>query len=466
MKNSQLIITLRALSRPDMKAALQWLNGVTPAPRPKVRELFGYLFQQWPFEKGEKVSKNAIWSAIYPDIPFDDKQLRYVASFCHKEIKKWLAFQALQEDAALEALLRGRSYSRLGLSDLLEAEIEQTQKMLEKQPQQNSRLLLHALECWQLKYEAQQSQRRSDIGGLTEMADSLTAWFVAERLRQACAVQLHQQIHNASISQSLLEECLVLAGEAPFSGLPAVAIYYHSFLALRDSDAAHFRTLCDWLPKVSAVLGATEGRDVFLIAINFCIRQINRGERQWLNEVLGLYQSGLEQEVFMENGRLSRFTFNNIVLAALGLQNYPWARQFIESYQHYIDPDFREGAVHYNLAMVAYRQQDYPEAMRLLQLISRDDTLQQLDARRMLLRIYFDLREFDALESLLDSFKLYIYRQQELGYHRELYLNLIRFVKALIQLPPGDRAARLRLREQIESNPSIAERAWLLQQLP
>jgi len=39
----------------------------------------------------------------------------------------------------------------------------------------------------------------------------------------------------------------------------------------------------------------------------------------------------------------------------------------------------------------------------------------------MLLRTYFELEEYDALFSLLDSSEAYIRRQKGMGYHRSHY---------------------------------------------
>ncbi|MEZ4952687.1 MAG: hypothetical protein R2825_03835 [Saprospiraceae bacterium] len=38
---------------------------------------------------------------------------------------------------------------------------------------------------------------------------------------------------------------------------------------------------------------------------------------------------------------------------------------------------------------------------------------------------------------MLSSFQTYIYRKKDLGYHRDLYLNLIRFTRRLLQLDLG-----------------------------
>ena len=52
-----------------------------------------------------------------------------------------------------------------------------------------------------------------------------------------------------------------------------------------------------------------------------------------------------------------------------------------------------------------------------------------------------------------------------MGYHRENYLNLIRFVKKIIRLGFRDEKKLKELKKEIESTGRLAEREWLLDKL-
>ncbi len=466
MKETLLVQVIRMLTRPQLKSVRRWLTQNTANPRPEVERLFDYLVDIWPFVDTSKLNKQQAWAAAHPNQPFDDKQLRYTISFCYQGVKEWLAWEQFSKQPAQVELHTARALYRLGLHEAYESELTSAVRVVQKQPLRNAEYLRSEQEIRQLQYESQTTRRRSDATGIAESAQSLTVLFIAERLRQACAAVLHHQLNNLDYQPHFLAECLALATTPPFVDQPAVATYYYGYLAISQFAPEHLDALRGCLARVGELFPPNEGRDIFLFAINCCILQINQGHRNYLSDVLDLYQSGLQQGVFMENGRLSRFTFNNIVVAAIGLDNYEWAEQFITDYQQYIEPAYRKDAVTYNLALLAYRRRDYPTTMSLLQQLGKDDLLHQLDARKMLLRIYFDLREFDALESLLDSLKTFIYRRKDIGYHRNHYLNLIRFVRTLIGIAPSDIAAFARLRAEIEETTALAERAWLLAQLP
>ena len=111
------------------------------------------------------------------------------------------------------------------------------------------------------------------------------------------------------------------------------------------------------------------------------------------------------------------------------------------------------------------RQEEYDKVMTLLQQVQFKDPLYNLYARRMLLKAYYRKEEFIALDSHLSSFKNYIYRHKDIGYSRNNYLNLIRYVRKLLALDRFDKEQVEKLRKKIESEKYLVEREWLLEQV-
>ena len=100
--------------------------------------------------------------------------------------------------------------------------------------------------------------------------------------------------------------------------------------------------------------------------------------------------------------------------------------------------------------------------MKLLQKADFDDILHNLDARRMLLRIYYDLDEMDALLSHIDSFKIFLKRQKNIGYHGVNYLNLINYTSKIIKTN-GNKKSLEKIKTDIMNEKNVAEKEWLLE---
>ena len=103
--------------------------------------------------------------------------------------------------------------------------------------------------------------------------------------------------------------------------------------------------------------------------------------------------------------------------------------------------------------------------LELLRTVEFSEVFINLDVRRMLLKGYYELGEWSVLTSLLDSFKAYLRRQKDLGYHRESYLNLVKFTQKVMRVADKRVAARRQLAAQIQAVEAVAEREWLLEKL-
>jgi hypothetical protein len=123
------------------------------------------------------------------------------------------------------------------------------------------------------------------------------------------------------------------------------------------------------------------------------------------------------------------------------------------------------GAFNFNIARYYYDSGDYHRAMQHLLRMEYDDVLQNLVAKTMLCKIYYELDETDALENQLDSIQIYLRRKKVLGYHKDNYTAIIRFMRKLLAVNPNSISEKEKLRQDIEQAPVLTEREWFLKRL-
>jgi len=174
----------------------------------------------------------------------------------------------------------------------------------------------------------------------------------------------------------------------------------------------------------------------------------------------------LSNNILIEKGQLSPWNYKNIVTVGLRLNKFEWVQHFIDEYKSFINSDFRESAYKYNIARYHYYKKEYSEVLRLIQQIEFEDVFYNLDSRTMILKIYYEEDEIEALMSFLDSFRIFLLRNKQISsYHKKNYLNLVRFTKRLINIIPGDIVKIEKLRKELVGTSNITESAWLLQQI-
>jgi hypothetical protein len=265
----------------------------------------------------------------------------------------------------------------------------------------------------------------------------------------------------------LLDKVLSYVSENELLHIPAIAIYYYIYqCSLYPEEESFFDQLKKSIQSSIELFPESEKRDIFLHAINYCIGKMNAGEQKYIREAFELYKEGIETNLLIENGILSRYTFLNVTRIGLRLGEFDWTSHFIENYQGYLEKKHKDNIVDYSLAKLHFERGSYDEAMRLLVYADFNDILLQLNAKTMLIKIYFEKEEEDALESLLDSMRTYIQRKQVMGYHKSNYLNIIKFTKKILNLHPFQKEQIQKLRQEIEAISPLTEKEWLLAQLP
>ncbi len=162
-------------------------------------------------------------------------------------------------------------------------------------------------------------------------------------------------------------------------------------------------------------------------------------------------------------GRLSRFAFNIIVAIGLRIDEVDWVEDFILKNKNALEREHRNITASLNLARLEFAKKNHREALLHLQRSDFKDLINNLIAKTLQLKIYYETGEYEVLEAHLRNMKTYIRRQRAFGYHKENYLNIIRFTQSLIEMNPFDKTERIALRSRIENAARLTEREWLLE---
>lgn len=462
MKNQIVAELFAAFSRDELNALRKFLESPIFNVRKDVLRLFELMAAAHPEPVGQ--SRQEIFREVFGTAPFDARQFNLTASYLLKLMEKFLALRQWESDQNSRDL------------DLMQALAQRKQhKMLDR----HSRALAKRMDAqrqrdadWQrAQYQRQavlltgflQQSRGRDFD-FQELARAHEQSFVIEKLRYGCMLSSHQTVEKKEYDLGLLPVLLqFLEGHSHLEN-PVVAAWYHGYFAQKDPQAsAHFTRMKNILATHGDLFALEELHNLYLMAVNFCIRRINSGDNDFLNELFDLYQTGLSQGIFLENGLISRFSYNNIVNIALKTNRLEWAFGFLERYRPVLEASFREATYHFNLARCHYENGDFSSALTSLTHIEYDDVLQNMMAKTLQVKIYYQTGAFQALESLLDSMLVYLQRKKMLGYHKENFSNMVRFMRGILALKPGDKAGKAKLKAEIMDCKQLVEKAWLVE---
>jgi hypothetical protein len=467
MTDSHLAAILRTLSKKEERELRKWLRSPAHNQREDVVQLFEYLMAGTHLQEEKFLKKERVFAKLFADEPYDDAKIRQVMHFLLRCIEEFLIYQEQQSDEVRARMALASVFRQRKLDRAFQKTVKIVESLQEKAPFRNEQFLRNEYLLQIEKYQFFEGKKRTAEMNLQEVSDALDATFIADKLRQTCLMLSHQAVYKADYKIGLLDEVLSYVEQKKIEDVPAIAAYYFVYMAITGKKDAsrYFEKLKNIIKEKSTLFPHHELRDIYLMAINYCVARINAGDENMRAELFDLYRNGIESMTLIENNELSRFTFRNIINLGTALKEFAWINQFIENHQQYLDPKYRETFVKFSKAKLYFTQRQYDEAMKLIAQSDFDDILINLSAKTMLLQIYYELDEYDALESLLESLQIYLRRKEVIGYHKANYQNIVRLARKLVRVNPYDKQQVESLQQNVEETKPLTEKQWFLEQL-
>lgn len=415
------------------------------------------LFAAWVNENGRSHPSEFYWKKISPDKDFTKKDWNLLTSRTLKILEDFLSIKEMLASPTDKKFFLAKAYRKLQKEKWFKTAVKDTELALEKQTFRSTHYLQQKHDLAYEEYDYIQSFNRKERTNLQEVSDSLNAYFLATKIRQGCIAISRKTINQEIYEVGFLKEALEYVDQNTESlKVPAIAMYYYCYKAITpDENETYFRQLRTQIASFQSNFPPSEIRDIYFVAINYCIRRLNTGTKMYVREALELYRLSLEAGYLLEDGIMPESTFGNIVSLALKLKKY----------QKQLHSNFQEPLFHFSMAKLLYEENEIEQSMQQLSLVVTKAPFLFLGARTLQLKIYYELKEFDLLESLLDSLRVYLQRRKDLGYRRENYDNLISFARVLLQLSIMSKKEIEIFRKKVNDAAIFTEKEWCLTQI-
>lgn len=119
----------------------------------------------------------------------------------------------------------------------------------------------------------------------------------------------------------------------------------------------------------------------------------------------------------------------------------------------------------YANAKLHFTKGDFDTTLGLLAQVEFDNLFLSMDAKTMLLKIYYERGYYDALDALLVSFRRFLQRKSILAYQKNIHENMINLTEKLLTIAAHEKKKLKDLRDEIENTHPLTEKPWLLVQL-
>lgn len=462
MKNSKLIQLYQTIEGNELEAFKKWVRSPIHNKHTAVLHLWEYIFQRQHLTE-RVLKKEKVFLTICSDTPYNDLKMRHWMSLAVQLLEDFIVYWARQKHPMEAQLLLARHSNTMTQDKYAKQYLKKANRLHEKREDKSSSFFYEAYQLEQAIFEQKGTKTRIRTTNLQAIFDNHSLAFIIETLRYACVAVTHQNIYKSDYSIPFLNSILTKIEQGDYTDNIAIQLYFNSYQCLTlPTEEQYFEELKQLLFSFPKALPPTERKDVYLVAINYCVKRLNTGAEQYVRAVFDLFQYGLEHAILIENNQLSRFTYKNIVTAALKLKEHQWTADFIATYTCYLEQKYQHTYQLFAEAKLALSKEQLDKTQELLWQVDFDDLLLNIGAKMMLVKVHFQQENWDALDALLNSFYVFLQRKELLSYHRTNYKNILKIIQKILRTPAFDQKGREKITNLIHTTNPLTEREWLL----
>lgn len=465
MDNSKIITLLRNLPAAELKSLHRWIK-IHGAKKDAYR-LFDYLSKNIAATQKDKLSKEKIFRALFKSKPFNDLKLRYMSFELLRMCEDFIVFENIAQNDNLYQLQLLQFYRKRHLPKFFEQTYGIIKDNLQTQTFRDSDYFFTSMSA-NSEYNKflKAKQNRAIEPNIQRLSDDLDIFYLLNKLKVYSEALNYKNILKVDYNIRFVDHLLKEIQQVGIDDYPALKIYHDALLTLlQNEEESHYYALKKNIQQHKKIFQLEELEGIYALARNYCIKKINLGNKKFLRELFELYQRELELMNESESKELQPAIYKNIITLAFMLNELEWTFHFIESYTKYLPEEYRESYYNLNIATYHFKKKDYENVIRLLNQVEYHDFFIQLSAKSLLMKTYFELKEYLSFDSLVHSFKILLQSKKVLGYHRNNYVNFIKYCRKLLFQENLTKADLNKLEKEISATKELVEKEWLQEKL-
>jgi hypothetical protein len=471
MPGKKLIALLKEFSKPELNRFRKFIESPYFNDQEDVLRLFEWIngaLRKTPLVETQ-LEKPQVWKALYGKRPFDDGHLRRLASDLTQLSLQFMVEEARSKNTISEGLALQKVLEKPALKAHLNTVERNLQREIESDLTPSAETFLSGFQLhWNIFNRSSAVLATTDyIGKLLPANQYLERFYVVQKLKMYIAWLSFRNFRATEEAFLLPPGFWEYIRQPLFSEVAIIAINCRVVdCLLEPENETHFHQLMEDLETKGDALSNGDLRECYHIAQNYCALKINQGSTPYYREMFNIFKNQIDRNILLTDAQLSEGLYKNIITVSLRVGEFAWAENFIQEYSAFLPANIRDNAQTFNLANLYSHQKKHGQVIELLRNVEYSDLVYALSSKVILARTYYETDEFMALDSLIDSFRIFLRRNKQVSKNAKAeFVNFLTFLKKLSTLPPSDSKLLENLKIKIERCNAVVSKKWLLEKI-
>ncbi len=304
---------------------------------------------------------------------------------------------------------------------------------------------------------------KSKLNNILPVSDALDDYYILQKLKLICHAVNEAKFTTYNQIPRFNENIIGMANDINSKNKPLFDFYLTIYSLFTDSDTVGSYTIIKQKLECADVIDESERRIIFQYVINYCIMELNSGNHNFELELFDIYRTYLRK---IEDRVFSPFRFKNIINLSLKLKQFDFAGSFIDEYGKRLPAEQQQTVIAFNKAKLNYELKNYDDIIDTLQNIKTGDLTFNLSSKVLLVKTFYEKREFIFLESFLETFRVYVLRNNAINISsKKTYLGFIKNCKKLIVLDVKSKKDIDLFAARINKQENLTDKNWLLEKI-
>ncbi|MFZ1256670.1 MAG: hypothetical protein WAR77_09960 [Saprospiraceae bacterium] len=406
--------------------------------------------------------KHNLFQFLYPKLTFEDVKLRLLFSELLKHLKNYIYVEEKQNSELERELSFIRFLRKAKHINLFENQATAFRQQILNKKEWNPDLfeLRYQVDMELLSYES--FKNRFSYFDFAESSEILEISSMLKRLRIYLEQLSHESIGATTLEYPLINSWVEYAESKNWSKYPEVQIYLLALKMYQHPEKEEY--FVEYLKRIQQYevdFDFERGREIYLTALNYCIRKINQNNTSFFKQTLELFQHCVKSGWLLDYGVMSSLTYKNIIALCIRMDDLKLAIKLLEEYKNLVNPKERNTIYSFNLAKIYKEQKEYSKALYLLNTSVFKDPLIELNARVEMIKIYYEIKEDELMHNQIQATRNLIKRSKKLGYHREYYTNFLNTANRLFSTRQLTKTEQEKWLIDIRADNRLIEKTWL-----
>lgn len=431
MIKSKIIDALKALNKNELKEFDDFVRSPFFNKNKNLVRFFDELKPFYPSFDNKKLTKELLYSGVFPGKEYSDKTFRNMSSDLLALIEKYLSVSLFNSNPFYEKYLKVASLLKKSLYNLTETNIKEAGKLFEdvKFDGGNILYIMHLIEM-EKDFLAISKNKLINLN-MNEGEYLILSFITKFLIFKMKFYNYRYKLGTEKLSQFIIEfeksiniESFIKYLETrsePY--IDIILIYYYCTKFMNDINAdSYYNKVKPLLKKNMQTIVRSEIINVYLTLNAFCVAKIRNGNTAYERELFDLYRDMIAEKLLIGEGEFNLHItiYNNIVSMGLKQGEPDWVINFIENHTSDLLPEFRDTMRSYSYAQYYFYKKEFEKALQHINKVNFENYYIKSGVRILLLKIYFELRYTESFYSLSDTLKHYLSSDKQIPEDRRI----------------------------------------------